>query len=64
MKKREAKEIAKDVLQHHLGSAYYSLYESSLYEYLSEEEQDMINEELDKLAKRMLKTIGMEYYTY
>jgi hypothetical protein len=60
MKKTDAKEIARDILQEALGVAYYRIDE----EKYSEEEQDLISEALRKEAERMLKLVNREYITY
>ena len=60
MKKKDAKEIARDILQDALAVAYYKLDEDSY----SEEEQDLISECLRKEAERMLKLVNREYITY
>ena len=60
MKKTDAKEIARDILQEALGMAYYRIDE----EKYSEEEQDLISEALRKEAERMLKLVNREYITY
>jgi hypothetical protein len=60
MKKTDAKEIARDILQDVIAVAYYRIDEDSY----SEEEQDLISECLAKEAERMLKLVNREYITY
>lgn len=60
MKKSDAKEIARDILQDAIGEAYYKIDE----EKYSEEEQDLISEYLEKEAERLMKLINREYITY
>lgn len=60
MKKTNAKEIARDILQEALSVAYYRIDENKY----SEEEQDLISECLSKEAERMLKLVNREYITY
>ena len=60
MKKTNAKEIARDILQEALAVAHYKIDED---EY-SEEEQDLISECLNKEAERMLKLVNREYITF
>lgn len=59
MKKKDAKEIARDILQEALAVAYYKIDEESY-----SEEQDLISECLSKEAERMLKLVNREYITY
>lgn len=60
MKKKEAKEIARDILQEALAVAYYKIDEESY----SEEEKDLISGCLSKEAERMLKLVNREYITF
>lgn len=62
MKKSEAKEIARDILQDAIGEAYYKLdLDTDKY---SDDEQDLIIEYLEKEAERLVKLIDREYITY
>ena len=60
MKKSDAKEIARDILQDVIGEAYYRL-DTDKY---SDDEQDLISEYLAKEAERLVKLINREYITY
>lgn len=60
MRKTDAKEIARDILQEAIAVAYYKIDEDRY----SEEEQDLISECLRKEAERMLKLVNREYITY
>lgn len=60
MKKSEAKEIARDILQDALAVAYYKIDEDKY----SDDEQDLISEYLEKEAERLVKLINREYITY
>lgn len=61
MKKTEAKEIAKERMLEAIGVAYYKISDSDEY---SDEEVEMIIQELNKLGERMAKAIGGRYITY
>ena len=50
MKKSDAKEIARDILQDAIGEAYYKL-DTDKY---SDDEQDLIIEYLEKEAERLM----------
>lgn len=60
MKKSEAKEIARDILQDAIGEVYYKL-DTDKY---SDDDQDLIIEYLEKEAERLVKLINREYITY
>ena len=60
MKRKEAKEIARDILQDAIGTAYYKLEEKSY----NPEEEKMINEYIVKEAERCLKVLHREYISY
>lgn len=60
MKKSDAKEIARDILQDAIGEAYYKL-DTDKY---SDDEQDLIMEYLEKEAERLVKLINRDYITY
>ena len=60
MKKTEAKEIARDILQEAIAVAYYKLEEK---DYTAEEEK-MISDLIKKEATKILKTINRDYITY
>lgn len=64
MKKKEAKEIARKLIQDQLARAYYSLFEGFEYEKYTKEEKELINKQLEKEATRMLKLIDKDYITY
>lgn len=62
MKKTDAKEIARDIIQDALAVAYYRIdIDEDKY---SEEERDLISEYLAKEGERMLKLVNREYITY
>lgn len=62
MKKTDAKEIARDIIQDALAVAYYRIdIDEDKY---SEEERDLISEYLAKEAERILKLVNREYITY
>ena len=61
MKKTEAKEIAKDTLLEAIGEAYYKISDSNKY---SEDEVNLIIEQINKLGERMAKAIKGTYITY
>ena len=64
MTNRQAREIAKDILQDTIGVAYYKLNESFKYEDLTEEEKDMINCFLTQYAISACKAFRRDYITY
>lgn len=57
MTNRQAREIAKDILQDTIAVAYYKLNESFKYEDLTEEEKDMINCFLTQYARHLEENI-------
>ena len=59
MKKKEAQEIAKDLLQHAIGIASYELNDN-----YSESDIKLISDYIDKYAIRMCKIISREYISY
>ncbi len=61
MNKKDAKEIARNMIQDAIGKAYYELYENTNY---SDNEKDMINKYLYSESERMLKVIKREYIAY
>lgn len=63
MNKKQAKEKAIDVLMSNLSIAYYEIEEGMEGEDLTEEEKEKVHVELRKLAQKMAKAIGKEYYT-
>lgn len=60
MKKKQAKEEARDIIQHAIGIAYYTL-ENKDY---TESEVELITQYINKEATRILKLINREYVTY
>lgn len=64
LSRTEAKNIARNILQYHIGTAYHKLYESNLYIDFGKVDKDLINEYLEKEATRMLDIIGKKYITY
>lgn len=60
MKKTEAKEIAKNIIQEAIGIAYYKL-ENETY---SQEDEQMIIDYINKFGSTACKAIGKEYVTY
>lgn len=63
MRKSEAKEIARNILQDLIALAGYKLYEGEEYENYSEDEKDLINQYLKREGSRACKTIKREFYT-
>lgn len=64
MKKSELNQMAKDCLTRAIAIAYYSLDEyGHPYGTLTEEEQKIVQERIDKYGKAMCKAIGEKYYT-
>lgn len=63
MKKTEAKEIARDILQDLLAQSGYKLYESEEYEEYSEDEKNLINHYLIQETERVCKVLKRESYT-
>ena len=63
LSKKEAKEIARNTIQKALARVSYILEEYSGEQY-SEEDEELINEYLDKDCKRMLKLINRDYITF
>lgn len=61
MTKTQAKDIAKQALIDALAVAYYPLSDSGEY---TDEEMELISEQMAKLGERMAKTIGERYITY
>lgn len=62
LKNKEAKEIARNIIQDALSIAYYQL-EGTAYNNYSEEEQILISKYIEKEATRILKLINRNYYT-
>lgn len=60
MKRKETKEIARDIIQDAIGTAYYKLEEENY----NPEEEEMINEYIVKEAERCLKVLHREYVSY
>lgn len=58
--KKQAKEEARDIIQHALGVAYYEL-ENKDY---TEAEIELITQYINKEATRLLKLINREYIAY
>lgn len=63
LNKKEAKEVARDIIQKALARASYILEEYDEEQY-SEEDEKLINEYLDKDCTRMLKLINRDYITF
>ena len=63
MRKGEAKEIARNILQDLIAQAGYKLYEAEEYEDYSKDEKDLINQYLKREGSRACKTIKREFYT-
>ncbi len=66
--KTQAKELAKDLIQERFSVMYYVLvdidkWSTSEWAKYTEEERDLISNELDKISTSMLKRIGRSYYT-
>lgn len=61
MKKTEAKEIAKEKMLEAIGIAYYKIADSNEY---TQEEADLIIEQMNILGERMAKAIKGRYVTY
>lgn len=66
--KTQIKELAKDLIQERFSVMYYVLAdidENSISEWAkyTEEERELISNELDRIATSMLKRIGRNYYT-
>lgn len=61
MKKTEAKEIAKNIMLEALGVAYYKIADGDDY---TEEEADLIIEQMNILGERMAKAVKGKYVTY
>ena len=61
MKKTEAKEIAKEQMLEAIGIAYYKIADSDEY---TQEEADLIIEQMNILGERMAKAIKGRYVTY
>lgn len=62
LNKSEAKQVARELLQNVVGTAYYRL-ENYENEY-DEETIQLINHYLDMMATRALKAVGLDYITY
>ena len=63
MRKSEAKEISRNILQDLIALAGYKLYEGEEYEKYSEDEKDLIDHYLKQEGSRACKTIKREFYT-
>lgn len=61
MKKTEAKEIAKEQMLEAIGIAYYKIADSNEY---TQEEADLIIEQMNIFGERMAKAIKGKYVTY
>ena len=53
MKKKEAKEIARNLIQDAIARAYYILFEGIDFNEYSKEEKELINEQLTKEATKI-----------
>lgn len=71
MKKREMRELAKDIIQNSLSTAYYNVVDNNIGYYmdedmdstLSEEEKDELVDEINKICRSLCKHMGREHYT-
>lgn len=60
MKKTEAKEIARNIIQDAIAVAYYKVEDENY----TEEEKELIYKCIEEQAKKILKTINRDYITY
>ena len=63
MTKGRAREMAKERLLEAISIAYYGFEDNDEFNSLSEEDQQVVLNEIGYLGKRMAKSIGGEYYT-
>lgn len=57
---KEIKEIARDIIQEAIGTAYYHLENRNF----TEKEKELISNEIKKEATKALKTINRNYITF
>ena len=60
--KKEARAMAKEVVQDAIASAYYKL-EGMMYDHLTDEEKELVIKYVNQYGETACKAFGVRYYT-